>query len=231
MATDRVEREGGAKTSLILHDIQKIFNGIPKTVLALILSHFPIELTWLCKNLRRWDDFIWGKGGLSGTNVFLDTDNCDVIRYALYRMSKEYKIIPFANIQLPPRMIILLNKHIRDYISRSMSHQLESADNSLKTIENLISMYTGTCKKDKYKGDKRNEKFDKNQVNPICIVMYSLLNDDCTKLCDKFKIIAKVVPILKWNYLFNINETIQYLEERWGIENPIVREIVGVLRE
>jgi hypothetical protein len=216
-------------------DIQEMCNHLPKPIVAIILSHLSTEIMHLCRKYPKWHNFIWGKNGLSGIGVFLNTQNGDIISYALATMSKMHMGIPFVNVPLPQQRLALLNTHLRSHIRSTQLQQPENAEKSIKTITNLVAMYVETRKddecQDKCQDEKCDEMFDTKQVNPICVVMYSLLNDNDMTLEQTFEVINILVPMLTRKYLFNINDTIQYIQERWGEDNPIVLEMVSVLQK
>jgi hypothetical protein len=220
---------------LTLHDITKMCNHLPKPIVAIILSHISTELIWLCRKDQEWHNFIWGKNGLSGIGVFLNTHNQDVVSYALATMSKMDICIPVVYVRLPQQRIVLLTKYLRAYIHMTQLQQPDKAERSVQTITNIIDMYVATRKDDDCQDEYQNEKcdvmFDTKQVNPICVVMYSLLNDNNMTLKQTFEVINRIVPILTRKYLFNINDTIRYIRERWGENNLIVQEMTTVLQK
>jgi hypothetical protein len=212
---------------LTIPDIQEMCKHLPKPIVAHILSHISTEIIHLCRKYPKWHNFIWGKNGLSGIGVFLNTQNEDVISYAIATMSRMDITIPFLNVRLPPNRISLLTKYLRAYVRKTQLHQHEDAQNSVTTVVSLVEMYMITRKDDECK----NECQDEKQVNPICVVMYSLLNDNDMTLEQTFEVINRLVPILTRKYLFNINKTITYIIDCWGVNNPIVLEMVAVLQK
>jgi hypothetical protein len=222
-------------TYLTRPDIQEMCNYFPKPIAALILSHLSTEIMYLCRKDQAWHNFIWGKNGLSGIGVFLNTQNEDVISYAIATMSKMDITIPFVNVRLPQQRIVLLTKHLRAYIYRTRLQQPDNANKSVQTIANLVAMYVERRKDDecqnKCQDERCDEMFDTKQVNPICVIVYSLLNDNYMTLEQTFEVINILIPILTRKYLFNINDTIQYIQECWGVNNPIVQEMIDVLQK